>query len=130
MPNKYAADTMALILYLEERKLPIAVSKIFSEFEKQNCELLIPAMVIAEIGYLSERKRIDTNLKEVKQFLKKNKNARIEPMSFEIVETAFQINNIPELHDRLIAATAIFTNAALLTNDPVIHACKSVKVVW
>ena len=87
-------------------------------------------MVIAEIGYLSERKRIDTNLKEVKQFLKKNKNARIEPMSFEIVETAFQLNNIPELHDRLIAATAIFTNAILLTNDPVIHACKSVKVVW
>ena len=47
MPNKYVADTMALILYLEERKMPAAVSKIFAEFEKQNCELLIPAMALA-----------------------------------------------------------------------------------
>ena len=130
MQNKYAADTMALILYLEKRKLSKEVSKIFSEVENGNIDLIIPSMVIAELAYLAERKRIDTNLKEVKRLLTNFKNIKIESLSFDVIETAFQIKNIPELHDRLIAATASIFNAPLITNDPLIKASGSVKVIW
>ena len=130
MQNKYAPDIMALILYLEKRKLSKEVSKIFAEVENGNIDLIIPSMVIAELAYLAERKRIDTNLKEVKRLLANFKNIKIESLSFDVIETAFQIKNIPELHDRLIAATDSIFNAPLITNDPLIKASGSVKGVW
>jgi predicted nucleic acid-binding protein len=43
---------------------------------------------------------------------------------------AFEISDIPELHDRIIAATAIHRNAPLITNDPVIAASKFLKTLW
>jgi len=130
MQNRYAADTMALILYLEKRKLSKAVTNIFSEVENGNIELIIPSMAIAELGYLAERNRIDTNLTEVRKLLTHFKNVKIEPLKLEIVEAAFRIKTIPELHDRLIAATSVICNASLITNDPVIQASGSVKVIW
>jgi hypothetical protein len=34
-----------------------------------------------------------------------SQNYQFEPLSLEIIKTASQIHDIPELHDRLIAAT-------------------------
>jgi predicted nucleic acid-binding protein len=130
MQNRYAADTMALILYLEKRKLSKVVANIFSEVENGNIELIIPAMAVAELAYLAERERIDTNLIEVRKLLTDIKNVKIEPLKFEIIEAAFKIKSIPELHDRLITATAAFYNSTLITNDPIIQASGSVKVIW
>jgi len=47
-------------------------------------------------------------------------NYQFEPLSFEILKTAFEIDDIPELHDRLIAATARYLGLPIITNDPVI----------
>jgi len=121
---------MALILYLEKRKLSKAVTNIFSEVENGNIELIIPAMAIAELAYLAERARIDTNLTEVRKLLTDFKNVKIEPLKFEIIEAAFKIKSIPELHERLITATDAVCNSTLITNDPVIQASGSVKVIW
>jgi PIN domain nuclease of toxin-antitoxin system len=130
MNNKYVADTMAIILYLEKRKLPQPVKEIFSSFEKGNNELIIPAITAAEIGYLSERKRIDTNLSELTALISRYKNVSLSPLVLEIISIAFHIQNIPELHDRLITATAKFHQAALITNDPVISDSKVVETIW
>ena len=130
MQNRYAADTMDLILYLEKRKLSKTVTNIFSEVENGNIELIIPSMAVAELAYLAERNRIDTNLTEVRKLLTAFKNVKIESLKFEIIEAAFQIKNIPELHDRLIAATALTCKATLVTNDPFIQASGSVKIIW
>jgi len=62
MSNSYIADTMALVLRLERRRLPQEVKAVFEEAENDNAGIFIPAMVLAEIGYLSERSRIETTL--------------------------------------------------------------------
>ncbi len=67
-------------------------------------------MVLAEIGYLSERKRIDTNLQEVKDYCKKYSSVHIEAIIEEIIHKSFEIDDIPELHDRIIAGTAYTKN--------------------
>ena len=41
-------------------------------------------------------------------------------LSVDIIDSAFEIKDIPELHDRLIAGTARYLNLPLLTNDTVI----------
>lgn len=54
----------------------------------------------------------------------------MEPITAQIVVRAFEISDIPELHDRIIAAIAIHRNALLITNDPVIAASKFLKTLW
>lgn len=39
------------------------------------------------------------------------------------------IDDIPELHYRLIAATARYLDAPIITNDPVIRKSKFVKII-
>lgn len=45
-------------------------------------------------------------------------NYQFEPLSFDILKTASEIDDIPELHDRLIAATARYPGLPIITNAP------------
>ncbi len=53
----FIADTMAVILWLEKRTMPQNVKTLFAKAEKNEVKLYVPAMVLAEIGYLSEKKK-------------------------------------------------------------------------
>jgi len=128
--NSFVIDTVALILRLEKRKLSPKVKAIFEKAENGEIEIIIPAMVLAEVGYLSERKKIETNLNEVKKYCKKHKSIAIEPITLEIVEKTFEIDDIPELHDRIIAGTALKKQFELITNDSIISNSRFIKVIW
>lgn len=130
MNDSYATDTMALILRLETRKSSRKVKTIFENVEKGKIQLLIPAMVLAEIGYLSERNKIDTNLQEVNNYYTKYPTVKIEPISADIIMKSFEIDDIPELHDRIIAGTAFYNNIELITNDSLITNSKHISTVW
>jgi len=128
--NRIALDTMALVLRLEKRKLPSKVKSLFVEAEMKQSILLIPTIVFAEIGYLSEKGKIDTSLKECQHYMEENPNIKGWPLDFQIIICAFEITDIPELHDRLIAATAMFHKIPIVTNDPVIQKSKFVTTLW
>ncbi len=130
MSRDFAADTMALVLRLERRRLPLSVKQIFEEIERGEGALSIPAMVLAEIGYLSERKRIDTNLQEVLAYCDTHSNVTVASLSQEVLIRSFAIDDIPELHDRLIAGTAATMKIPLLTNDPLMTNSRYLTVVW
>lgn len=128
--NKYVSDSMALILKLEKRKLSKKVKDIFIQAEKGELEILIPAIVFAEIAYLSEKNRIETNLTETKKYINENPSITEYPIVISGVERAFEIDDIPELHDRLIAAVGKEFDIPILTNDPFIHHSKHVRAIW
>ena len=130
MSNSYVADTMALVLRLERRRLPQEVKAVFEEAENDNAGIFIPAMVLAEIGYLSERRRIETSLTDAKIYCSDHKLITVAPITELIIEKSFQIDDIPELHDRIIAGTAYSMEIQLLTNDPIISESKYISVVW
>ncbi len=130
MNSKYVVDTMAVVLRLEKRKLGRKVKAIFDEAEKGRATLFVPAMVLAEIGYLSERNKIDTNLKEVKDYCLKYPTVQVEAITEETIHKSFEIDDIPELHDRIIAGTARLKNLELITNDPRIIDSKFVSTIW
>ncbi|MFQ5824075.1 MAG: PIN domain-containing protein [bacterium] len=130
MKNNYVTDTMALVLRLEKRRLSRKVKTIFEDVEKGNIKLIVPAMVLAEIGYLSERNKIDTNLNEVKDYCQKHPTVQIEPITEETIHKSFEINDIPELHDRIIAGTSYLRNLELGTNDQIIIDSKFVSTIW
>lgn len=130
MKNSYVSDTMAVVLWMEKRKQPVSVKNIFKSIEKGSAKLFIPAVVLAEIGYLAERKRIEVTLSDINKIIKKFENIKIISLSQDIIYNAFEINDIPELHDRLISATARFMELELITNDKVISDSKFVKTIW
>ena len=121
---------MAFILRLEQRKMPKIILQKFEQAEKEQIQIIVPAMVLAELAYLSQKKRIETNLGEAMTYLRKHRTIIIFPLSGFTVQLAFQIDDIPELHDRLIAATGKETNSPILTNDPDICHSKHVTTIW
>jgi predicted nucleic acid-binding protein len=128
--SEFVADTMSLVLRIERRKLSSTVKSIFDSVESGNATVYMPAMVFAEILYLSEKQKISISLREVAEYLKRYPNYKEYPMSFAVTQSAAQITDIRELHDRLIAGTARLLNLDLITNDPIIQASAFVKTVW
>jgi len=128
--NNYIADTMAVVIRLEKRKMPDKVRNIFLDGETGKIQIMIPAIVFAEIAYLSEKKRIETSLIEVRKYINEHKTISECPLTLSIVEQAYLIDDIPELHDRLIAASGIAINAGILTNDPKINESQHVISIW
>ena len=121
---------MAFVLWLEKRKMPLQAKEKFQSAEKGETEILIPALVFAELAYLSENNRIDTTLEDAKRALAKNKNLKVYPLAFETVRSAFEIDDIPELHDRLISAAAKELGIEIITNDPEIEQSVHVRTIW
>ena len=121
---------MALVLRLEKRRMPDPAKSYFEQAEAGQIVLFIPAMVLAEVGYLSERNRIDCTLRDVANYIATHETIQVYPLDLSVNQTAFLINDIPELHDRLIAATAAHLDVPLITNDPKIEESKALKTVW
>lgn len=120
---------MALVIWLEKRKFDSNVKKLFEDAANGNCEILIPPLVFAEIGYLFEKKRISISLTDVKNYLQKFSSFKSAPVSIDTFINAFKITDIPELHDRLISGTALTLELDLITNDPVIINSKFVNTI-
>uniref|UniRef100_UPI004056DBEA type II toxin-antitoxin system VapC family toxin n=1 Tax=Candidatus Electronema sp. TaxID=2698783 RepID=UPI004056DBEA len=128
--NKYVTDTQALVRFLSGGKgISKAADLIFNRADAGEDLIIIPAVVLFEIGYLHEKGRISVSVKDLRAVLEDSLNYREERLSLEIIECAFDIPDIPELHDRLIAGTARHLRLPLLTNDPLILASSFVDCV-
>lgn len=127
---EYVADTVSLVLYLENRKTGAIAEQIYDSVENGTSIVHIPAMVFAEILYLSEKKRITATLTDALNLTKKSVGFKILAINGEIIENAAQITDIPELHDRIIAASAKYLNLELITNDSKIQKSAFVQTIW
>lgn len=128
--KQFVTDTMAIILRLEKRKMSQNAKSLFQSTEAGETLIYIPSMVFAEILYLSEKNRIKASLDNVESYLKQYPNFKEYPLSFSEFQASAKIQDIPELHDRLIAGTALSLNLPLITNDPIIEASAFVQTIW
>lgn len=125
----YVADTMAVVLDSEARRMPETVKAIFQAARDAEIKIGVSAMTLAEIGYLFEKKRISLSV-GVLVAAAEQKGLVLLPVGTAIAQAAFQITDIPELHDRLIAATAGYYGVPLLTNDPISRASTAGPTRW
>lgn len=128
--NEYVTDTMGLVLRLEKRRMGGRARELFQSAERGDAIIHIPSMVLAEILYLSERRRIMVTIRQVDSFLSNTPTYLPVPLTLAIILRAAEIDDVPELHDRLIAATAAALKLPLLTNDSVISQSTSVRCIW
>jgi predicted nucleic acid-binding protein len=125
----FVTDTQALVKFMMGKKvINDRFHRAFLSADKADSTIVIPAIVLMEVLYLFEKNRIDISLFQTEDLLK-SENYQFEPLSLQILKTASEITDIPELHDRLIAATARYLDLPLITNDPVIRASEFVNIL-
>ena len=119
--NKYVIDTQAIIKFLNGQKvINDNIDQVLKMTDEGKNIIIIPSVVIFEIGYLHEKKKIPISIVDVEKIINSSVNYVEEKLSINIIKSAFEITDIPELHDKLIAGTARYLNLPLITNDPVI----------
>lgn len=128
--NRFVTDTMAVVLRLEKRKLGKVAKSLFESTEAGDTFIYIPSMVFAEIFYLFDKGRIKISLDYMEEYLQQYPYVKEYPLSFSVIQSSQKINDILELHDKLIAGTALSLNLPIITNDPVINASAFVHTVW
>lgn len=127
--DRYVTDTQALVKFMMGQKVfNERCHQAFLAADLGDNIIIIPAIVLMEILYLFEKNRIKIDLMQTEELLQ-SKNYQCEPLSLEILKTAAEISDIPELHDRLIAATARYLDIPLITNDPVIRKSGFIKIL-
>ena len=127
--DRFVTDTQALVKFMMGKKVINDKShQAFLAADRGETLIIIPAVVLMEVMYLFEKHRIDIGLLHTEDLLE-SRNYQFEPLTLEVLKTASKIDDIPELHDRLIAATAHHLDLPLITNDPVIRRSRFVTVL-
>lgn len=95
-------------------------ARILREADSGEHTIHISAITLMEVLYLSQRRRIDLPLGELVERVKESPNYAIVPVGSEIVIAAEEVDDVPELHDRILVATAKWLGVSILTGDQVI----------
>ena len=128
---KYVADTIAIIRHLtKSRKMSAKAKEIFRRTDRGEDQIIVSGITLMEILYLSEKGRIDVDLIDVTKLITDSDNYLVHPVDTSVVLTAQTVEDIPELHDRIIAATAKLLDVPLITHDEVISKSKAVITLW
>jgi PIN domain nuclease of toxin-antitoxin system len=128
--NSYVTDTHSLIWYFTENpRLSRKALKVFEKTVKEGT-IIVPTVVLAEIMFIAKKGRITMTFSETVQRLEVSENFVITPLDLDILNTADKIGHDLEMHDRLIAATALFLDVPLITKDEVIKGSGICKVIW
>jgi len=133
--SQYVTDTHALIWHLfHTRKLSPKVQNVFEKADIGEHQIVIPAITLVEIVYLAERGRIAADaVQQVLRLLQdESDNYVVAPLDMGVAIALQQIDRatIPEMPDRIIAATALHLGLPLLTRDHKIRAETSIVTVW
>jgi PIN domain nuclease of toxin-antitoxin system len=116
----YVVDTHALIWYFTgSKRLSKDLREKIDEIRNEGERLIVPTIVLAEALYISERGRVKFDFPEMYRLLKDETEFEIVGFTREILEQAMSLR-IPEIHDRIIAATASFYGAGIITKDKVL----------
>ena len=127
----YTVDTHALVWYFtNDSRLGTHARIIFRESIEAQATLLIPTIVLAELLDIAEKKRVPVTFKMILRKIQKATNFAIVPLGIEIVKKAQSLTGVGELHDRLIAATALYFKSTLVTRDEKLQGVKNLKVIW
>lgn len=131
MKNVYLADTHALVWFITENpRLPLKAKQILIQAEAGEVEVLVSTIVLAELIYITKRKNIPVSVDEVLNKINKGSGFIIVPFDFGVFQTMLTLPNTWEIHDRIIAATANYYQAILITKDEVLSKSNLLNITW
>ena len=118
MADIHVIDTHVLIWYfIGSKRLTPALKEKIDDIRNRNGRLLVPTIVLAEALTIAEKGKVEFDFTEMHRVIREEPEFEIVSFSPEIFHSVVQVQNIPELHDRIIVATARFYGAGILTKD-------------
>lgn len=105
--SRYVTDTHALIWYLVgSSRLSNRVRAVFDEAVAGNAQVIIPAIVIAEMVMLAEKHRT-IQFRELLSELQAVPGFQFASLTPDTAIVIHQLTSLPDIHDRLITAEAL-----------------------
>ena len=127
----YIADAHALVWYLGGSPLlSMAARAAFDEAAGGSDVVHVPAIVLAELVMLAEKRRSVIDVTRIVAALRAAPGFRLTSLSPEVTIRIQSLTALSDIHDRLIVAEAIESGATLITCDQAITASGLVPVVW
>ncbi len=128
------ADTHAMIWYLFEDERLSRVAKEFMDDAAESGEQIgISAISMIEIVYLVEKAKINPETSErLRQSIEAGNAALVEiPVTGKIASRMREVprDAVPDMPDRIIAATALELSAPIISRDGKIKA-SGLKTIW
>lgn len=129
-------DTHALLWFLgDSSKLSRAAFQALENAEQEGLAIYVPAIVLVELRYLVEKGRdiSESDFEMIVANLNSPSSAPMfAPLTQSIAEDLRRVPRsvVPDMPDRLIAATALNLDLPLVSKDREILKLTNIKVVW
>ncbi|MFN5474893.1 MAG: type II toxin-antitoxin system VapC family toxin [Pseudanabaena sp.] len=129
------ADTHTIIWYLRSpEKLSTNAVNALDNALNNGESIFISAISLVEMNYLVEKNRIPTSsLEQLLQLIDDPLvNLVVIPLDTPVAKAFTQISRkiVPEMGDRIIAATALYLGLPLVTKDHKISNLSNIQIVW
>jgi len=130
----YVADTHALIWYLENSpRLGSQARAAFDACDRGEIRIYVPTICLVEIVYLMEKGRISPDMKSMlNEELKSAESGLVlADLNADVADQTANVlrEDIPDLPDRVIAATALALNLPLISRDRKI-VLSGLETIW
>jgi PIN domain nuclease of toxin-antitoxin system len=135
MADRNVLDTHALVWFLVGS--PKLGANARAILEDPGASLCLPLIALAEACWMVEKGRTPTipSVSALLAAVDADQRLALAPLDRAILDLSLTLTAVPEMHDRLIVATALCQaesgiSVALLTRDASITACGPVAIVW
>jgi predicted nucleic acid-binding protein len=127
----YVSDTHALLWWFTDSpKISARAAEIFEKCERGENVIFIPAIVLAEALAIFEKKRVSFNFRALFQKINSSGNFMLIAFDYPILQEMITLKGIPEIHDKIIAATAKHLSAPIITKDKTLQNFRLIKTIW
>ena len=133
-------DTHAVIWYLSgSEELSLTARLVIETAERNGDDVFISAISLVEIVYLTERRRLpEAALDRLRDALNESgRSLVVAPLDTAVAEAIGKVPRdiVPDMPDRIIAATAACLDAELVTRDRRLHTAgtlrtSGIRIVW
>ncbi len=132
--NRFVTDTQCLLwFFARDRRLPTGARNVFMETKEDRAQILVPSIVLVETLFLLQRSRVkESVVTEIMAIPEEPSSSLfVVPLDLRVVRVMrdFGPTAVPELADRIIAATARAYSLPLITTDSAIIESKLVQVL-
>jgi PIN domain nuclease of toxin-antitoxin system len=128
------ADTHAALWYLlKNPRLSVTARQFIEDAAENGDDIVVSAISLAEIVYLVEKKRLPVSAYyDLQKALTDPNYVIVEaPFNIQIVDAMRRVPraDIPDMPDRIVAATAVYFGAPVISRDGRIRA-SGLQTIW